>query len=182
MVEDAAEAYIGNEYTGSPKAALTMFSYGQIKRCSAFSGNITFIRDKELLERMVEVNESYPIQDSSQYMKRAIKFLIPYVVANNYFVNYTLLSVTRALRMDINELIISKLRGFKPNENYLLKFQYRPCAANIAFLYYRLNRFNKMEYRSKIQLLQKAVDTLLENGIMCPGYQVKQRGFWYNNK
>jgi perosamine synthetase len=179
IVEDSAEAYGGNEYTGNPNAVVTMFSFGQIKRCSAFSGSIAFIRDKKLFECMNSINESYPTQDSKLYLKRAIKFLVPYMVANNHFVNYTLLSVTRAFKMDIKELIIAKLRGFNPNDNYLLKFQFKPCAANIAFLHYRLNRFNKLEYASKTKMLQKAVDMLTANGIKCPGYQVKERGFWF---
>ena len=179
IVEDAAEAYGGNEYTGHPNAILTMFSFGLIKRCSAFSGNIAFIRDKMLFECMNSINESYPSQDQKLYLKRAIKFLVPFMVANNPIVYVTFLSVTRALKIEIFEMIISKLRGFNPNDNYLLKFQLRPCAANIAFLHYRLNSFNKLEYLSKAKMLQKAVDILTANGIKCPGYQVKERGFWF---
>ena len=59
IVEDIAESYMGNDYIGDPAAILSIFSFGSIKRYTAFAGALSFIRDPKLYKIMIEVQRKY---------------------------------------------------------------------------------------------------------------------------
>ena len=178
ICEDVAEAYLGNSFTGSKRAAISMFSFGQIKRCTAFAGSICFIREPQLYEKMDKINENFRAQDKKAYFKKILKFSIPFVVINNKPANFLFCEVFRMLNLDLKEIIISKLRGFQPSSNYLSKFEYKPCTPNLRFLLHRLNTFDEKDYKEKIMKLETAVEFFISNNLICPGYKFKERGFW----
>ena len=178
IVEDAAESFLGLKYTGSPRTAITMMSFGLIKRCSSFSGCLAFVRDPVLFNQMNKLNEAYPIQTDKAFLKKAMKTLIPFMLLNNFSLNFMAVALARMLKTDIKELAISQLRGFKNEKDYLQKFCYKPCSANLYFLNYRFATFSDVDYKQNITKLQYAVDVLASHHIYCPGYKNKDRGFW----
>ena len=178
LCEDAAEAYLGNNYSGNKQATISMFSFGQIKRCTAFAGSICFVRDPMLYEKMNQINESYPTQDTQAYFKRILKFSVPFVALNNRAANFIICEAFKMLHLDVKEAIISRLRGFPSTSNYLNKFEVKPCTANISFLLHRLTNFDMTEYNEKISKLKKAVEFFECKKLLCPGYKCKERGFW----
>lgn len=62
VVEDIAESYTGPKYTGNPDAIMSLFSFGSIKRFTAFGGALSFIRDPEIFKKMEAIHDSYPSQ------------------------------------------------------------------------------------------------------------------------
>ena len=178
IVEDAAETFLGRKYCGNPHAAITMMSFGLIKRCTSFIGCVTFIRDQSLYEAMNKINESYPIYPEKLFLKKALNTFLPLVALNNSTINFGAMTIARWLKVDVKELVVSQLRGFKNEKEFLQKFCFKPCAANLDFLSYRLSNFSQDDYVKNIAKLQHAVNVLEAHSIYCPGYKIKDRGFW----
>ncbi len=65
-MEDLAESYTGNNNTGHPAAILSMFSFGTLKRYTAFAGSLSFVRDPDLYSRMVAVHNTFRIQTKAE--------------------------------------------------------------------------------------------------------------------
>jgi perosamine synthetase len=74
-VEDCAQAFNGREYVGSPLADVIMFSFGPIKTATALGGGLLRVPDPGLLQKMRNVQASYPIQSERQQRKRIFKFM-----------------------------------------------------------------------------------------------------------
>jgi len=66
LIEDIAESYKGNNYIGHPSAALSLFSFGSIKRYSAFGGALAFVRNKKVYEEMNKIYSEYPSQTKKE--------------------------------------------------------------------------------------------------------------------
>ena len=48
---------------------------------------------------------------------------------------------------DLNEEIVSKIRGFTVTDfDFLAKFRVKPCAANIAMIHYRTANFTASDF------------------------------------
>jgi perosamine synthetase len=74
-VEDCAQAFNGREYLGSPLADVIMFSFGPIKTATALGGGLLRVPDPGLLQKMRNVQASYPVQSERQQRKRIFKFM-----------------------------------------------------------------------------------------------------------
>ena len=127
---------------------------------------------------MNTLNESYPAQNNEIYLKKIMKFSIPFAVVNSKVVNFLICEAFRMLHMDVKEIIISKLRGFQPSSNYLGKFEFKPCTPNLSFLLRRLKSFDEADYKKKTQQLEAAVEFFTSKNLLCPGHKYKDRGFW----
>jgi len=47
VIEDMAESFKGNKFTGNLDADFSLFSFGTIKTCTAFGGSIMVVRDNK---------------------------------------------------------------------------------------------------------------------------------------
>jgi hypothetical protein len=41
------------------------------------------------------------------------------------------------------DIYVSWVRGFKPGEDYLARYRFRPCAPMLAFIYERVSEFDE---------------------------------------
>lgn len=46
---------------------------------------------------------------------------------------------------DREDLYVSLVRGFKPGEDYLKRYRFKPCAALLNFIYFRVSTFDYHE-------------------------------------
>lgn len=70
LVEDAAQAFCGAQFRGSPEADLSFFSFGPIKTATALGGAIVFAREKRWLDQMRAVCATYPLQTQADFRQR----------------------------------------------------------------------------------------------------------------
>ena len=54
IIEDCAQAFTGLDYTGDPRAVISLFSFGPIKTATALGGALATVRDSRLLRDMME--------------------------------------------------------------------------------------------------------------------------------
>ena len=67
MVEDIAESFIGNQFIGNPDAIMSLFSFGSIKKYTAFGGALAFVRDKEVYNQIVAIHDTFTFQTKIEY-------------------------------------------------------------------------------------------------------------------
>jgi len=178
IVEDLAESYIGNHYIGNKNAIMSLFSFGSIKRYTAFAGGIAFIRDKVIYEKMNKIHENYPTQRKREFLKKILKVAAMGLLLNNQQINYSTKKVSGTVNFDYKEFVVKNLRGFNPAGDYLGKFRKKPTCSILNFLYFRLSRFDKQKFIKGNAKLQRALEKLTSRGIKIPGSEIQNRSFW----
>src|SRR6476620_11825484 len=74
VIEDCAQAFVGSAYAGHPDSDCALFSFGPIKTATALGGAVVRVRDGALRSRMRDLQNAYPIQTRSAYLKRLVKY------------------------------------------------------------------------------------------------------------
>ena len=74
VIEDCAQAFVGSAYAGHPDSDCALFSFGPIKTATALGGAVVRVRDAELRSRMRDLQNAYPMQSRSAYLKRLVKY------------------------------------------------------------------------------------------------------------
>lgn len=82
LVEDAAQAYAGPHWHGSPEADVSMFSFGLIKTRTALGGAVVFARNPALAESLRRHLASYPRVASSQYCRKWSRALLLHALSH----------------------------------------------------------------------------------------------------
>ena len=58
-------AFFGSVKVANPRSDVSLFSFGGIKNATAFGGAIAKFKDAEILEKVVQLNATYPVQPTS---------------------------------------------------------------------------------------------------------------------
>lgn len=143
MLEDCAQAFIGPGFVGHPDADLAMFSFGTLKTCTALGGALVRVRDSALRARMADIQARWPAQWTGAFVAKLARAAV-FLVAQLPLV-YGLLAYGIALRGDsIGAALRRATRGFPAGDvtELLSLLRKRPCAALLAFLRVRLERFD----------------------------------------
>ncbi len=178
LVEDIAESYIGNHYIGHQDAAMSLFSFGSIKRYTSFGGALAFIRNKLIFETMNAIHEQYPRQKKKECLRKIMKVAAMGLLLNNQPVNLYAKKVFLSVGFDYKEFVVKNLRGFAPKGDFLAKFRKKPAAALLNFMLYRLKNFDPKRFADSNGKLQKAVQKLVAEGVTVPGHAIQNRSFW----
>ena len=178
VVEDIAESYMGNKYIGHKDSAMALFSFGSIKRYTAFGGAISFVRNKAIYSKMKAIHDTYKTQKRREYFQKILKVGAMGLLLNNQFANFNVKRVSNLVGFNYKEFVVKSLRGFKLQGDFLKKFRKQPPTALLSFMYYRLSRFNSAKFKATNEKLQKAVDKLRSQGIKVPGSEISGRSFW----
>lgn len=73
---------------------------------------------------------------------------------------------------------INRFRGFKPNEDFIGRFRFKPCAPMLYFIEYRMQKFDEHFFKDCMKKYFVAQEALTRAGIFCPGYKSTDRSFW----
>jgi perosamine synthetase len=130
---------------GSPTAEITVFSFGPIKTSTAFGGAVSIVRNEEILQRMREIQATYPVQPTSTYRSKIIKYTIGMIMLDIPFFNRKSREIAPYFNFDYKKFVVGIMRGFPPTRDFLGKFRWRPCSAMLSFLLNRLTMFSEEE-------------------------------------
>ena len=145
LVEDCAQAFRGPGDPGDPLADVSMFSFGTLKTASAVGGAVLHVRDTELLEKMRQAQERWPVQRRRHYAGRLLKTLCLVLLGRPLL--YGLLArACDLLGRDLNDLVTSAVRAFpaspEASEELLGRIRHRPSAPLLTMLAHRLRTFD----------------------------------------
>ena len=190
IIEDCAQSFKSvDTFRGSPLATMTMFSFGMIKQNTAFYGAVTIIREDNslasmpqaagLYRQMAGIQEAYGMYTAKEYKKRVLTALAAWTLVTKEAVFGAALRYCKARGKDLQDVIISKLRGFSADADYLAKFRVKPCAALVAMIYHRTANFTAADFRARIVNYHKMTKALTDKGYFVPGWaHGDDRSFW----
>ena len=175
VIEDCAQAFAGREFTGSPDAAVSMFSFGPLKYATALGGAVLRVRDPALLERMRTIQASYPVQNTRPYLTRLLKFAGLKVLTSRVVLGI----VTRFFQMrgeDYEDSVSDAVRNVAPLGSSK-RIQNRCGAPMLAVLQRRLTRFSPSDFSGRIEAGRFLLEEL-DGAVLCPGTGSPIHNFW----
>jgi len=175
VIEDCAQAFAGAQYQGHPRADVSMFSFGTIKKATALGGAVLTVRDPRLLQQMRLRQASYPVQSRRSYVRRLLKYGALKAWSSRVAFG-VLISALRAMGRDPDRAINGSVRGFRTG-GLLERIRQRPSAPLLAVLERRLRTFDvhRLEdQREKGELLAR----LLNHRVACPAATVVPHTHW----
>lgn len=179
VVEDLAEAFRGNKFTGHPQAHFSMFSFGTIKTCTAFGGGLMVVRDdRPKYLQLKAMLHSYPVLANSFFMKRTLKNMVGIVILNTHLGNKTLRRVCYPLKIDYKERMVGMVRGFPGTDDFLGTFRQQMPTSMLYLLAHRICTYQASETMLANVNQFNAQDYLMQNGVKVPGHLAKDRTFW----
>jgi dTDP-4-amino-4,6-dideoxygalactose transaminase len=136
VLEDCAQAFTADGFEGHAAADVRMFSFGTIKTATAFGGGVFLVNDAALLARLAERHARWPMQRTSTYAKRLVKFGAFILIQSPWSYGLLFRCIRQAGR-DPDEVLMSFSRGFA-GENFFARLRHQPCAALRRLLARRL--------------------------------------------
>jgi perosamine synthetase len=159
VIEDCAQAFVGSGYAGHPDSDCALFSFGPIKTATALGGAVVRVGDAAIRSRMRELQNAYPIQTRSAYLKRLVKYSTFRLLSKPF--NYGLL--VRALGMlgiDYDRALGNAAHSFAAND-FFLQIRRQPSTPLLRMLGRRITGFDR---RGAARLRRRAMR----------GYQLSQ--------
>jgi len=87
LIEDCAQANDGSGYQGHPSSAVTMFSFGPIKRQTAMGGAVFRFQDPKLALRVRGIQAAYPSQSRWEYAQRVLSMMMVKAIVSRFLFN-----------------------------------------------------------------------------------------------
>lgn len=173
LIEDCAQAFVGDKYYGHPQADVSLFSFGPIKSCTALGGAVVLVRERSLAEKMRTQEQQYPKKSEFWFRVRVLKYLGLKLLSIKWIYRQ-LLNILQCLHLDTESTIKATTRGF-PKGDLLSKIRYRPPNRLLWLLAHRLNRCE--EFARREATARKFLGMLTPN-IAVPGSQAQFNSFW----
>lgn len=169
LVEDAAQAFVGDDYTGHDGADVSMFSFGPIKTATALGGALVRVRDDDLLRAMRRRQAGYPVQSRGDFLRRTAKYAFLKGLSTRALFS-ALVTGCRAAGRDYDRLINGCVRGFA-TEDFFRRIRRQPSAPLLALLARRLATFDDARPRLRAEIAERIMgrwkDTLHFPGCSC---------------
>jgi len=172
VIEDCAQGYWGDEFSGHPEGDVCMFSFGSIKPNTALGGGLFFIRDAELRRRVNRVHRSYPLQSRWQFFKRVSKYGVLKLLNRQW--PYTILCAGARLLGKSPDAIYFATRGFTGSD-FFGKIRQQPSFPLLALLLRRLKSVSVGRIRERRQVAESFRRCIPH--ICCPG-QGGNHSYW----
>src|SRR6266446_6167900 len=174
VLEDCAQAFTGQDYTGHPETDVAMFSFGSIKTMTALGGALLRVKDPDLLRKMRVIQRTHPAQTRKEFAKivftHAILKLFTLPLLFGLFYRGCAL-----LGADFEE-VIAKVRGLD-EEDWLKEIQWQCSYPLLALLAHRLRTFNAGRLKQRVSAGGEFAKTLPWK-ISYPGDRAEFHSFW----
>ncbi len=175
VVEDCAQAFNGQEYSGHPKADVCMFSFGPIKTSTALGGALVNVRDRALYAKMLCIQDNYPVQPTSKQVKRVLQFAFMKILTFPLIFGL----VRKAFAVaghDYEDAIADRVRNvavLKKSNN----LRFKPSDALLCLLCRRLRRFD-ISTLAKRTRKGNRLKELLGDCVVLPGQGNAHHDYW----
>ena len=176
LVEDAAQAYAADGWTGRDDAALSLFSFGTIKTATALGGALCRVRDPDVLRRMRERRDAMPQASRRKFAAKLTRAIALRALSTD--AGYGLVAtLARTLHRDHREWIRSSTRSF-PGGLRMDALRHRPCAPLLALLERRLERASPADVRLRGEQAERMLADELLAGCELAGRAAPEHSHW----
>ncbi len=150
VIEDCAQAFVGDDWDGTPGCLASIFSFGTIKTATALGGGLLVIRDEELVVRARNAQDRWPVQGRLGQAFRLTKSLALKILSHRPpFAAFRLGS--RLLRFDYDRFLNNAVRGF-PGDRLVPGISRAPSAPLLHLLRRRITTFDHQQLARRIEL------------------------------
>ena len=175
VIEDCAEAFSGYDAQSHPESDIGLFSFGAIKFFTSFGGAIAKVKDRTIFDRMLEINNSYPMQSQTEYLKKVLKYSLIYFVLNCPRFKSKCMFALNAMNYDPKPFVVSMLRGF-PN-NLVNRLRHQPCSALVHMMHKRMTSYNQSEINESTARGDYVMNKMPE-GVVLVGSKSHVKKYW----
>src|SRR6266446_37749 len=174
VLEDCAQAFTGQDYTGHPETDVAMFSFGSIKTMTALGGALLCVKNVELLRKMRVIQRTHPAQTRKEFAKVILTHVILKVFTLPLL--FGLFYRGCALLGADFEEVIAKVRGLD-EEDWLKEIQWQCSYPLLALLAHRLRTFSAARLKQRVSAAEEFAKTLPWK-ISYPGDHAEFHSFW----
>jgi decaprenylphospho-beta-D-ribofuranose 2-oxidase len=174
VIEDCAQAFSGQDYTGHPETDVAMFSFGSIKTMTSLGGALLRVKDAELLRKMRVIQRMHPAQTRKEFARTLLThailklFTLPLLFGLFY-------RGCALLGADFEDAI-AKVRGLD-EEDWLKEIQKQCSFPLLALLAHRLRTFDAAQLNERIRVADEFAKSLPRE-ISYPGNRAAFHSFW----
>jgi len=173
--EDCAQAFTGAGDTGDPSTHASMYSFGALKTGTALGGALIKVRDRSVLQRMRDVQRSWPVQSGRKYAATVLKFMA-FSLATRPLAYGALAWFHRTTGRDFDRLVNSSVRAFRPGR-LLPQLEVQPSAPLLATMSFRLLSFDGVRIRRRAES-GAWLAAHLPAGVRAPGSEMEAHTHW----
>ena len=175
VIEDLAQGFAGAGDQGDPESDASMFSFGPIKTATALGGALLRVRDPAVRGKMQAIAETYPVQSSSAYMSRVLKYGL--LKGATTWTGYTaIVGLLRAAGCDHDRLAAKVVRGF-PADRLFERLRQQPSAPLVALLARRLKNLDMNRLRRRGERGRDLAGRLAGR-FEVPGHAAAEHSHW----
>ncbi|XP_035829192.1 uncharacterized protein LOC101852445 [Aplysia californica] len=175
VVEDCAECFCGFDHLGHPESDISLFSFGTIKFSTSFGGCIAKVRDSEVFQTMSSLQNNYPVQTPSMYLKKVLKLAVLYTWMQVKPFPQVGREVLCRLGVDYKAKFVKMMRGFP--DKMLESIRCQPSSALLATMAYRHQNFTRSNFDLQ-RLKGEYFLSRLPAGFEKVGHSAEINNFW----
>ena len=141
VIEDCAQAFEVDAYSGHPDSDAVLFSFGPIKTATALGGGLLRVQNSELATRIAGIQAAYPIQSRWSVAAR----LLRYSVLKGLSHPWPYAWITRGCRMarvNQDDFVSGAARNFPPDRLFE-RLRQQPAMPLVRLLLRRLATYDR---------------------------------------
>jgi perosamine synthetase len=138
VIEDCAQAYTGQDFSGSPGVAASLFSFGTIKTATATGGAVMRVHDPDLRDRIGARMRCWPQERPPTRLRKIVK-TGALLMLGRPRVYSRLIAQLRSIGKDPDVWVHASARGF-PHDDFFTAIRHQPSPALLALLDRRLHQ------------------------------------------
>ncbi|MCG8450258.1 MAG: aminotransferase class V-fold PLP-dependent enzyme [Pirellulales bacterium] len=176
VVEDCAQAFVGQEYAGHHASDVSLFSFGPIKTATALGGGVVRVNRPELLQSMLDIQKNYPPQSRSKYLARIAKYAVLKLASYPWL--YGILERGCRLLGINHDRWISLLGRNLTGPSLLANIRQRPCVALRQMLARRIQQFDKRQMQRRTRVGRYLTHGISGSFSLWTGNANKSHTYW----
>jgi dTDP-4-amino-4,6-dideoxygalactose transaminase len=175
VIEDCAQAYVGNRDLGHPAADISMFSFGPIKTNTALGGSAWIVRRPEYLQRLHRAHERWPINGRWSFAKRLLKYSTVRLVSTRAVAGM-IAGFMRWRGTSHDEMATKMARGF-PGPKFFDKIRHQPSTPLLKLLARKIQTFDPAAVARRTER-GRAITERLRGRVDVLGSQMIEPTYW----
>ncbi|MDA0745929.1 MAG: DegT/DnrJ/EryC1/StrS family aminotransferase [bacterium] len=173
VIEDCAQAYVGNGYRGHSESDVSMFSFGPIKTATALGGGLLRFRDPALCRKAKNIQSRDPHQSTWVYLRKICKYALLKLLCHPILFG-AFYHLCRFLGTTHDWVLSRTVRGFTGND-FFQCIRQQPAHALLALLYRKLCNFDASSLKQRAAVGWAARASLC---VPCPGASARAHTCW----
>ena len=175
LIEDFAQSYGVESCKPNELTDISMYSFGTIKTATALGGAILEVQDTALRELMIKAYKIYPIQSTSSYLKKILKysFLKTLTLSFSFAV---LVKYCQWFSIDYDKILYKWSKGFS-GDGFFQNIRKRPCSSLMSVMKRRFKDNRSQRYRAQTER-GKILYSFASKYYSCPGDGAASHIYW----